>query len=117
MAEAWPTDIPFKLLGSGAAVAPGESVIRSPTDSGLQRQRAATSVALDTFNGSIRMTWSEFVIFDAWRKGLAGGAFDWPGHPSGVTKESRFVAGAQGAAARDSATVKWLVPVSIEVLE
>lgn len=114
MPASWPA-VPYKILRSGAGIAEGDRAIRSPTDSGLARQRAASTAALDIVTGSIRMTWDEYVTFAAFRKGLGGATVTWPGHPSGSVT-ARFVAGAGSQPTPDSATSKWLVPVSLEVL-
>lgn len=116
MAASWPSGVPFKLLRDGAAFIEGEVAVRSDTDSGFQRQRAEFSAALDGVSGSIRMTFAEYETFRAWRKDLGGGAFDWPGHPSGETVTARFVAGEQGESTADAQTHKLLVPVRMEFL-
>lgn len=116
MAVAWPSGVPSKILRAGASNAAPEVAIRSQTDSGLARQRAVFTAAPDVWSGAIRMTYAQYVTFKAWRAGLGGAVFDWPGHPGGSTVAARFIAGQQGAAAPDQATPKWLVPVMIEVL-
>lgn len=116
MPATWPVGVPDKLLRAGAALAEGEVAIRSPTDSGFARQRAAFTAAIDTYTGNIRMTYANYVTFAAWRKGLLGGPFTWASHPSGSSVTARFVAGSQGTPAPDAQTAKWLVPVAIEVL-
>lgn len=119
MAATWPAGVPYRILAAGASEAAGETAIRSSTDSGLQRQRKVFTAAFDVISGSIRMSRAEWVIFRDWRKALGGAVFDWPGHPDhpGETVQCRFVAGSQGVATRDSQTPKWLVPVSIEIME
>ena len=117
MPATWPSGVPYRLLRQGAAFTPPERVIRSQTDSGLARQRAAFTAGLDKFNGTIRMSEAELADFIPWRDGLGGGTFTWAGHPTaGGSVEARFVGGEQGAAQPDSQTPKWLVPVSIEVI-
>ncbi len=116
MPATWPVGVPFKLLRAGASTGEGELAARSNTDSGLVRQRAVFTAALDTYAGSIRMTLAHYETFKAWRKGLRGGTFTWAGHPSGGSVTARFVAGEQGRPTPDSQTSKWLVPVSIEVV-
>lgn len=116
MPASWPGGVPYRILRSGGSIAAGETAIRSPTDSGLARQRAASTAALDIVSGPIRMTWAQYVTFEAFRKGLGGATVTWPGHPSGSSVTARFVAGAGSQPAPDPQTGKWLVPVSIEVL-
>lgn len=104
------------MLRSGGSVAEGETAIRSPTDSGLARQRAAFTAAPDVWTGNIRMTWAQYVTFSAFRKGLGGATFTWPADMLHGAVTARFVAGAGSQPTPDAATSKWLVPVSIEVL-
>ena len=115
MAATWPSGVPYNILRNGAAYGEGETVARSNTDSGRARQRAIYTAALDTVSGSIRMTWAEYLTFKAWRRGLGGAVFDWPGMIGG-TVEARFVGGQQGGPTPDSQTPKWLVPVTIELM-
>lgn len=116
MPATWPVGVPYRVLRKSGSVTPGEIAIRSNTDSGLQRQRAAMTASLDIISGPIRMTYAQYETFEAFRKGLGGATFNWAGHPSGGTVEARFVAGAQGQPAPDPETSKWLVPVAIEVM-
>lgn len=116
MAATWPSGVPFLIRWDGASLIEGETAARSDTDSGFARQKNVFSAAPDGIAGNIRMSWEEYDTFRAWRKGLGGGAFDWPGHPSGSTVEARFVAGEQGEPTTDPATPKLLVPVRIEYL-
>ncbi len=117
MAAAWPTGIPSKLREQGAVFAEGETAIRSGTDSGLARQRKVFTAALDQFGGVLAMTWAQYLTFKAFRQGLGGTTFLWPGHPSGATVEARFVAGVESSVSKDpSARAKWLVPVRIEIM-
>lgn len=116
MPATYPAGVPYRIIKSSASLTPGETAGRSPTDSGLARQRAMFTAAVDINSGNIRMTWAQYVTFDAFRKSLGGSTFNWLGHPNGGTVVARFVAGAQGAPQPDPATSKWLVPVQIEVL-
>lgn len=115
MPATWPSGVPYKLLRSGASTKEGETAIRSNTDSGFVRQRAAMTAALDSYAGTIRMTLANYETFKAWRKGLGGGTVTWPGHPSGSVT-ARFVAGEQGDPTPDPQTAKWLVPVRLEIM-
>lgn len=115
MPATWPA-VPYKILRAGASAPEGVTAIRSNTDSGLVRQRAAATAALDIIAGPIRMTWAEYVTFKAFRKGLGGGTVTWLGHPSGGSVTARFVAGEQGDPTPDPQTAKWLVPVRLEIL-
>lgn len=116
MPATWPVGVPFKLLRAGASTGEGEMAVRSGTDSGLARQRAAFTAALDNYAGNLRMTLAQYETFKAWRKGLLGGTFTWAGHPSGGSVTARFIGGEQGRPQPDPQTSKWLVPVVIEVL-
>lgn len=117
MAEAWPEGVPYRLRHDGASYAPPERAIRSPTDSGLQRQRAVFTAAPRAFSGNVRMTAVQLETFVAWRDGLGGGVFSWPGHPfSADPVDARFIAGQQGVITPDSRTAKWIVPMAIEIL-
>lgn len=116
MPATWPVGVPFKILRAGASTGEGELAIRSNTDSGLTRQRAAFTAAPDTYAGNIRMTWAQYETFKAWRKGLRGATITWAGHPGGGSVTARFIAGEQGRPTPDTQTAKWLVPVSLEVL-
>lgn len=117
MPAAWPAGVPFKLRRSGAGVTPGETVGRSSTDSGLPRQRAMYTAAIDEYAGTLRMTWAQWVTFDTFRKSVGGGTVTWPGHPGGGSVTVRFVAGKQGTAnPDDQAAGKFLVGVVMEVL-
>lgn len=116
MPATWPAGVPYKILRAGANTKEGETAIRSNTDSGFVRQRAATTAALDSYAGNIRMTLANYETFKAWRKGLGGGTFTWAGHPSGGSVTARFLAGEQGDPQPDPQTSKWLVPVRIEVI-
>jgi hypothetical protein len=116
MAATWPTGVPFLIQRNGAAMKPGTRAARSDTDSGLARQKNVFSAAPRGIKGPIRMTWEEYEEFEDWRQALGGGAFNWPGHPSGSTVLARFVAGDEGEPQPDPATPKYLVPVSIEYL-
>jgi hypothetical protein len=101
----------------GSNYQPPELVQRSPTDSGLARQRQVFTATQKIFSGNIRMKQANLVTFDAWRDGLGGGTFNWPAHPFTLALvEARFVAGQQGVPAPDSATSNWLVPVAIEIV-
>lgn len=116
MAATWPAGVPFLLQRNGAAIRPGSRAARSDTDSGLARQKNVFSAAPRGIAGAIRMTWEQYDDFETWRQALGGGAFDWPGHPSGSTVLARFVAGDEGEPSPDPATHTLLVPVSIEYL-
>ncbi len=116
MPATWPVGVPDKLLRAGASYAEGEIAIRSETDSGLARQRAAFTAALDQVGGNIRMTRAQYMTFKAFRQGLGGATFNWLGHPSGGTYEARFVAGAGSAPTPDPQSAKWLVPVRLELM-
>lgn len=116
MPATWPIGVPDKIIESSGSFAEGETAIRSPTDSGLARQRAAFTAALDQIGGNIRMTLVDYETFRDWRKALGGSTFTWAGHPSGPV-EARFVAGAGSTITKDpKAAGKWLVPVKIEVM-
>lgn len=118
MPAAWPVGVPFKILRQGASFRAPDLTIRSQTDSGLGRQRRVFTAAQKGFAGPIRMTQAQLVAFDAWRDDLAGGTFTWPEHPFTLAPvEARFVTGEQGNPSPDPATPKWLVPVSIEVMD
>lgn len=115
MPATWPA-VPYRVLRSSGAITEAELVGRSQTDSGLARQRAMFTAAPDKVTGTIRMTYAQYETFAAWRKGLKGSTANWLGHPSGGTKEVRFVAGEQGTPTPDGQTSKWLVPVSMEII-
>ena len=116
MPATWPSGVPYKLLRAGASAPEGELVGRSPTDSGLARQRKMFTAAPNGFSGQIPMTWAQYLTFRAWRQGLGGATFNWLGSPGGETLECRFIAGAQGAPTPHQAAAKWLVPVAFEVI-
>jgi hypothetical protein len=116
MPATWPDGVPYRVLFNGASVTDGEPAMRSPTDSGLTRQRAQFSGVLDKVQGPIRMTRAQRETFAAWRKGLGGGTFNWLGYQAGYIAVARFVAGEQGPGGADAQTGKWLVPVSIEIM-
>ena len=103
MPATWPDGVPYRVLQAGASAPEGEVAMRSPTDSGFQRQRAEFTAALDEVTGNIRMTWAQYLTFRAFRKGLGGGAFTWAGYPGGSVT-ARFKAGAQGAPSSDGQT-------------
>lgn len=116
MPATWPSGVPYKLLRAGASAPEGELVGRSPTDSGLARQRKTFTAAPDGFAGQIPMTWAQYVTFRVFRKALGGATVNWPGGPENTTLEVRFIAGAQGAPTPHQAAAKWLVPVAFEVI-
>lgn len=113
----WPANVPHRLLRAGAALTPGETVSRSATDSGLARQRATQTAALDLYAGQIRMTLAEMAAFDDFVKTVRGDVFDRPHPLTGEIVSCRFVAGQQGGRSPDSQTPKWLVSVTLEVME
>ena len=116
MPATWPSGVPTRVLFNGASLPEGETAIRSPTDSGLARQRAQFRGAFDRVTGSISMTRTQYETFGAWRKGLGGGTFNWTGYKAGFTAVCRFVAGEQAPPTGNAQTGKWLVPVAIEVM-
>ena len=113
----WPADVPQRMLRSGFEYEPGDPVERTPTDSGLARQRRMQTAMPERFSGPIRMTRAQMLAFTDWRNAV-GGAVITRNHPltgdAGVS--CRFVAGEQGPPRPDPATPKWLVPVVLEVL-
>lgn len=116
MPATWPAGVPSRILRSSGNIAEGETAIRSPTDSGLARQRAAFTAAPDVWSGNIRMTWAQYVTFAAFRKGLGGATFTWPADTLHGAVTARFLAGGGSTPMPDPETAKWLVPVRIEVL-
>ena len=113
----WPPNVPHRFLRAGAKLSPGDRTARSPTDSGLARQRAVYSFVPDQISGVIKMTEAEMATYLAWRDGVAGGVILRPHPVTGAMIRCRLIAGQQGAPSPDSATPKWIVPIAIEVLE
>lgn len=117
MPAAWPAGVPYVLLWDDAVRINPEKGMRSPTDSGLQRQRQVFTATQKGFAGTIKMTQAQLQDFEAWYDDLAGGTFTHPKHPfTGAPAEARFIVGRVGEAKPDSRSVKWLQPVAFEFL-
>ncbi|MGB3290931.1 MAG: hypothetical protein WBA83_16790 [Burkholderiaceae bacterium] len=85
-----------KILLAGFAEEPDYGVLRTPTDSGIAKQRPTRSKANVTRDATILvLSRADKLLFDVWVKTdiNVAGWFDWLDPLDGVTKKTRIVGG------------------------
>lgn len=117
MPASWPSGVPYLMQREGLSRIAPDAVLRSPTDSGLARQRTQFSATLKGWRGVIRMTWGQYEDFEEFMDDLAGGTFTWPEAPfTGAACEARFIGGERGVPTPTPGQHRFDVPVAIEIV-